>query len=469
MSVQDAVMQYQQVQLLINQLFKDGVHYGTIPGTQKPTLYQAGAQQVRGFFDLYTLFENEKEIEDWTADPPFFYYRVKCKVYRKGVLILNAGGSCNSKETRYRYRWADPFSMGLSLADVQAMRPDDRRMKKYSEFAFAVEEAKTEGEYSKPQAYWNMINAAIDSGKAVKGQRAARSGKKYDAWEFETWSVRIENRDTADLANTILKMAEKRALVAAMLRVGALSETFTQDMEDIAFSDEVFEGSWEEGKPTAPVQGTKTETIAVDEAANMPEAAFAGETLHQPPSVSPVQKSQPDAVLEKAHAHQIKFGKHNGATLLEVEREAPTWLDWVVKNLDRKEGTQYADERASLIRDAQLIIDARGKAEAVEAASTIVELRGQVRLFVKDFWPNTAHDGHVTFVLKRAPFNMTKSFRDLTLDELEACYAELRAMDERRTAATTDAQVAAGEIVGDVGGEREEAPEGFDPADDIPF
>ena len=42
----------------------------------------------------------------------------------------------------------------------------------------------------------------------------------------------VKNPDIADLANTILKMADKRALIAATLIATGMSEYFTQDVED---------------------------------------------------------------------------------------------------------------------------------------------------------------------------------------------------------------------------------------------
>lgn len=44
---------------------------------------------------------------------------------------------------------------------------------------------------------------------------------------------RVENPDIADVYNTILKMAEKRALVAAILIATSASSMFTQDLEDM--------------------------------------------------------------------------------------------------------------------------------------------------------------------------------------------------------------------------------------------
>ena len=43
----------------------------------------------------------------------------------------------------------------------------------------------------------------------------------------------IENRDVADVYNTVLKMAEKRADIDCVKRVAGASEFFTQDLEDM--------------------------------------------------------------------------------------------------------------------------------------------------------------------------------------------------------------------------------------------
>ena len=54
------------------------------------------------------------------------------------------------------------------------------------------------------------------------------------AWEIDvdTTLYRIPNPDAADVVNTIQKMAQKRALVAATLIATSASEFFTQDVED---------------------------------------------------------------------------------------------------------------------------------------------------------------------------------------------------------------------------------------------
>ena len=60
----------------------------------------------------------------------------------------------------------------------------------------------------------------------------------------------VKNENPADLVNTIQKMAQKRALVAATLIAVNASEFFTQDMEDYSG---IIEGSFEEA-PQKPAQ-----------------------------------------------------------------------------------------------------------------------------------------------------------------------------------------------------------------------
>ena len=59
---------------------------------------------------------------------------------------------------------------------------------------------------------------------------------------------RVDNPDKADQFNTILKMANKRSLVAAVLNVTAASDIFTQDLED-------------EPAPARPSMATQEETV----------------------------------------------------------------------------------------------------------------------------------------------------------------------------------------------------------------
>ena len=100
-----------------------------------------------------------------------------------------------------------------------------------SEFTFAVDKAETSGKYGKPAEYWQQFRDAIENGTAVKIVKKAKD-KSYEAWQIGAKVYRVPNPDVADQANTVLKMAEKRALVAAVLIATNISEYFTQDIED---------------------------------------------------------------------------------------------------------------------------------------------------------------------------------------------------------------------------------------------
>ena len=70
----------------------------------------------------------------------------------------------------------------------------------------------------------------------------ARSSARNDKAITEQQTGRVPNPDTADQVNTILKMAEKRALIAATLIAVNASDYFTQDIEDLPGFGDVVEG-----------------------------------------------------------------------------------------------------------------------------------------------------------------------------------------------------------------------------------
>jgi hypothetical protein len=101
------------------------------------------------------------------------------------------------------------------------------------EFEFAIERAETTGMYGKPAEHWQRFRDAIRTDTARPVEKLTRHGNSV-AWEIDvdTALYRIPNPDVADVVNTIQKMAQKRALVAATLIATSASEFFTQDVED---------------------------------------------------------------------------------------------------------------------------------------------------------------------------------------------------------------------------------------------
>src|SRR5918998_1462902 len=110
MSIELAVERYSAVTEFVSRVLRRDVDYGRIPGTEKLTLLKPGAEKLTTFFGLSTSFQLIERIEDWTGaehgGEPFFYYLYRCQLSRGDLLIAEADGSCNSRETKYRYREA---------------------------------------------------------------------------------------------------------------------------------------------------------------------------------------------------------------------------------------------------------------------------------------------------------------------------------------------------------------------------
>jgi hypothetical protein len=140
-------------------------------------------------------------------------------------------GSCNSWEAKYRYRWVAEEQVPEHLDRTLLLKRGVRRT--LCEFEFAIERAETTGTYGKPAEHWQRFRDAIRTETARPVEKLTRRGNSV-AWEIDvdTTLYRIPNPDVADVVNTIQKMAQKRALVAATLIATSASEFFTQDVED---------------------------------------------------------------------------------------------------------------------------------------------------------------------------------------------------------------------------------------------
>lgn len=163
------------IQDVMRSVMIEGTHFGQIPGTQTNSLYKAGAEKLLSTFRLAAI----PEVED-LGDRGEAHYRVVVKVYTAGGTLVGAGiGECSSQEDKYA--WRRPV-----CPEEFELTPDDRRRIKFA-----------------------------------KGQ----GGKVYKNEQVRT--------NPADVRNTVLKMAKKRALVDAVLTVTAASDCFTQDIEDL--------------------------------------------------------------------------------------------------------------------------------------------------------------------------------------------------------------------------------------------
>jgi len=229
LSLEDAKDRYHQMGQFVNSIMKEGIDYGLIPGTgDKKTLLKPGAEKLTTLFGLRNTFVDEGSIEDWEA--PFFFYRRKCQLWRGDMLIAEASGSCNSREDRYGYRWVPLHEVPADLDKSKL----SARVSRIGEWGWVYEKRETSGKYGKPEEYWKKFDEALDKGTVIKSNKVQPWNNKEDVYfEIETVMYRVPNENIYSLVNTLIKMAEKRAYIAATLLAVNASDYFTQDMEDL--------------------------------------------------------------------------------------------------------------------------------------------------------------------------------------------------------------------------------------------
>src|SRR6188768_3026183 len=232
MPIEQAKGWYDEFVLFSKSILKKDLDFGEIPGTNKPTLYKAGAEKLRFVYGLGVEMECIDKVLD--LDRPFIKYTYRCTIVSKtGQRIAQCEGSCNSLEPKFGYLWKTkeeiPEHYDLSKLPVKTSG------KKMSEMAFAIQKAETTGQYGKPLEYWAKWAKAVENGTAKKITRKTKAGKDMAAYELDESATvyRILNPDVIGVDNTLMKMAQKRSFVGAMLLATGASEFFTQDVEDM--------------------------------------------------------------------------------------------------------------------------------------------------------------------------------------------------------------------------------------------
>lgn len=224
-TIQGTMQKIATFQAVIQQNLKSNHDFGVVAGVgSKPTLLKPGGEKICMMFGLNPEYDFLEKTEDYKE--MFFTYNIKCTLYRNGSPVSQGVGNCNSKENKYAYINSDTV-------------PDN-------------------------------IDPSMCEKKVDKYGRV-----KY----------KIPNPKIADLVNTILKMAKKRAFIDAVLQVASLSDVFTQDLEDMK-------------------DFINAENNAASE--NM--------------------------TIEDARNIKVSFGKYKGKTLGELQKEDMKYLTWLHDN-----------------------------------------------------------------------------------------------------------------------------------------
>ena len=236
------------IQQVMQAVMKPKVHFDTIPGTEKPTLLTPGAEVLMSTFRIAV----DPRVEDLSTKDEI-RYRVFCVgTHQTTGTILGTGlGECSSNEEKYKWRRA--------VCDEEFDNtPEDRRRTKY--------------------------------------------GKKQGG-HYTVQQVRTE---PADVANTILKMAKKRALVDFTLTALAASDIFSQDLEEMP--EEVREAVTEgEARPT--VQQPRAKSAPSDPAKKLEAGQL--KFIRKKLEGSPTDEAKLCAAFKVEKLEDIAFGDVN--------------------------------------------------------------------------------------------------------------------------------------------------------------
>ena len=146
--------------------FVDGVDFGLIPGTDKPTLFKPGFEKIQFYLGLTPVYRLLSRQFTPNQAKQYKKYNEKTKSYEIVETIRNY----------YSWEWACELYHGNT--------------------------------------------------KVAEGVGCANTEEKKYVSQYET-------KETPDsLANTVMKIAKKRAMGDAILQVGGISDMFTVDLED---------------------------------------------------------------------------------------------------------------------------------------------------------------------------------------------------------------------------------------------
>lgn len=174
-SIENVVARVQLIHTVMEKVMKKDTHYGIVPGTNKPSLLKPGAEVLATTFQLAPTVTTEIER---SVDAIRVTAHVSLHSFN-GQFLGEGVGECSTGEEKFKWR--------SSVSDDEFNSfPEDKRRVTYK--------------------------------------------KKKDGGAYTIKQVR-QNPD--DMANTVLKMAKKRAFVDAILTVTGASDIFTQDVEDM--------------------------------------------------------------------------------------------------------------------------------------------------------------------------------------------------------------------------------------------
>lgn len=167
----------QRIQQVMKKVMKKDVHFGVVPGTPKPSLWKPGAEVLCTTFRIAPSY-----VLDNQSDDDHYEYVVRCiGTHQETGKVLGEGmGAASSNEEKYKWR--------------AAVCPEE-------------------------------FEEADEDRKRVKWRKGYQGAPPEQIAQLRA--------EPADINNTVLKMACKRAQIAMVINVTGASDIFAQDLEDL--------------------------------------------------------------------------------------------------------------------------------------------------------------------------------------------------------------------------------------------
>lgn len=215
-SVKETLENKRIVQQVMESVMKKDVHFGIIPGCKQPSLYKAGSEALLSTFHVSAepLVE-EFVTRDTKGRVTEIRYRVKCiGRHSPSDRIVGYGiGECSTGEDKYAWRRA------VCIEEYELADETQRRV-------------------------------------------------KWGKWNGRTQKTEQVSVSPSDMANTVLKMAKKRAQIDMTLTTLGCSDIFSQDLEDL---DEALRDNVAQTSAAATPSALTTEWVGKASAAQTTE------------------------------------------------------------------------------------------------------------------------------------------------------------------------------------------------------
>lgn len=216
--------------------------YGTMPGTDKKMLFKPGAEKLMEFYGFYCDYAIDKEEENYDVSPFRFMYRVKATVKRKvdERTVATGLGIASTWETKHRSRTAKRECPSCG----------------------------------------HEIRTSKDGNGFYCWAKTGGCGLTFginDPNILDQPLGMVDNANTVDQQNTVLKMAEVRAMKFAVIAATRSSALFDHDVieEGDRISVQVIDESPKSQGENTPAQNAAQSTSTV--ASSGATAAQAGD------------------------------------------------------------------------------------------------------------------------------------------------------------------------------------------------